>query len=160
MVLKKNCVKFHKRGDGVLAFLLVNLKGFFFWYFELSKSLIFFLSFGGLEFPFFLCEVSQARKWKPFYVPFFLWTLKSFISVFWNSKIFSFLLVILKALHGGKYCWVYCFKIWEFSTLFLWSSKIIDFVLGNFRGVSQKQLDELELVVSFCWHHLPNVFKN
>jgi hypothetical protein len=63
-------------------------------------------------------------------------------------------------LHGGKYCWVYCFKIWEFSTLFLWSSKIIDFVLGNFRGVSQKQLDELELVVSFCWHHLPNVFKN
>jgi hypothetical protein len=26
-----------------------------------------------------------------------------------------------------------------FSTLFLWSSKILDFVLGNFRGFSPKK---------------------
>jgi hypothetical protein len=40
------CVKFHKGGDGVFAFLLETSKvGLLCWYFKVPKSSIFFLSF-------------------------------------------------------------------------------------------------------------------
>jgi hypothetical protein len=31
------CMKFHKGGEGVFAFLLVNFNGFVFWYFEVLE---------------------------------------------------------------------------------------------------------------------------
>jgi hypothetical protein len=46
-VFKKLCVKFHKGAEGIFAFLLVNFESFL--YFEVSKSLIFFLSFWGFS---------------------------------------------------------------------------------------------------------------
>ncbi len=36
-------MKFHKGGEGVFAFLLVNFEGFLFWYFEVSKFFNFLL---------------------------------------------------------------------------------------------------------------------
>jgi hypothetical protein len=45
------CVKIHKGGEWIFAFLLVNFQGFLFWNFEVLKSSIFiFIILGDLNF--------------------------------------------------------------------------------------------------------------
>jgi len=67
----------------------VNFESFLFPYFEILESSIFFLLFW--ESLIFLCEVSQRGRYLLFF-----WKLgRSFVLIFWSSKVFNFLLVIL-----------------------------------------------------------------
>ncbi len=77
---KKNCVKFHKGGEGVICFLLVNFKSFLFSYFEVPKFSIFFLSFWG--------SLKKKLVWGD--VALLLWILRVFCFTILKFQSFQF----------------------------------------------------------------------
>jgi len=104
-------------GKGLFAFLLVNFESFLFLYFEISESLIFFLSFWRSSFS--LCEVSQGQRWGICFSSSEL--CKFFVLVFWSSRNFNFLLVIL----GSS---IFCVKFHKQE------NEMCAFLLVNFEG--------------------------
>ncbi len=116
------CVKFQKGEDGVFAFLLVNFEGFLFYFLKIPKSSIFLLVILGV-FNFFVWSFTRGETR---YLHFFLWILKGFFLVFWNSKVFYFSYCHFR---GFQFC---CMKFhrgrgWLFSSFFLWTLKVFYF---------------------------------
>jgi len=111
------CLKFHKWGNGVCAFLFVNFESFLFSDFEILESSILLLSFWGSLI--FLCEVSQGERWGICFSSYEFE--RSFVLVFWSSKNFNFLLVIL----GSS---IFCVKFQKQE------NEMCAFLLLNFEG--------------------------
>ncbi len=79
------CAKFHKGGEGVFAFLLVNFDGFLFDILKLWSFQFSFYYFG--VFKFFVWSFTREEKG---YLPFFLWTLMVLcfgILKFWSFQV-------------------------------------------------------------------------
>ncbi len=138
--LKKHCVKFRKGGEGVFAFLLVNIKSYLFSYFEVPKSSIFLLvilgvfnvffgvrggGFALVDFESFLFYYFEIPKFSICFLV-ILWVFKKNCVKFCKrgEGVFAFLVVnfefFLFLYFEVPKSLIFFLSFWGFSNFFVW----------------------------------------